>query len=63
MVGRSAPPFEVPGWLKASSGEAAMKKAIVEQCVCRFGKPTPKDAGGRISKTKANLSIAEPSMA
>jgi NAD(P)-dependent dehydrogenase (short-subunit alcohol dehydrogenase family)/acyl carrier protein len=57
MVGRSAPPFEVPGWLAGVSGEAAMKKAILENAFAG-SKPTPKTLEAAYQRHKANLSIA-----
>ncbi len=58
LVGRSAPPFEIPVWLQGVDSEAAMKKAILEN-VFTASKPTPRALEAAYQKHAANLTITQ----
>jgi acyl transferase domain-containing protein/NAD(P)-dependent dehydrogenase (short-subunit alcohol dehydrogenase family) len=57
LVGRSLPLFEGPPWLEGVDGEAAMKKAILENA-SNGSQPTPKRLEAAYRKHAANRSIA-----
>ncbi len=56
LVGRSAPPFEIPSWLQGIDGESEMKKAILENAFSA-SKPTPQTLEAAYRKHAVNLSI------
>ena len=56
LIGRSAPPFKAPDWLAGVHGEAAMKKAILENAFAA-SKPTPQVLEAAYRKHAANLCI------
>jgi NAD(P)-dependent dehydrogenase (short-subunit alcohol dehydrogenase family) len=56
IIGRTAPNFQEPGWLQGIQGEAAMKKAIVQNAFA--GKrPTPKAVEKEYRRQVANRAI------
>ena len=58
LIGRSSPPFKVPDWLADVHGEAAMKKAILENAFTA-STPTPQTLEAAYQKHAANRSITQ----
>ncbi len=56
LVGRSAPPSEVPAWLRGASGEGAVKKLIIKH-LFKGEHPTPKALEAEYRRQMANLDI------
>ncbi|BBO66829.1 hypothetical protein DSCA_07590 [Desulfosarcina alkanivorans] len=56
LIGRSAPPFAIPAWLREADGEAAMKKAIVRHAFTETT-PTPRALEAEYRRQTANLAI------
>jgi NAD(P)-dependent dehydrogenase (short-subunit alcohol dehydrogenase family) len=59
LVGRSAPPFAEPAWLRGTEGEAAMKQAIAANDAFADSRPTPKALQAAYDKYIANRSIKQ----
>jgi NAD(P)-dependent dehydrogenase (short-subunit alcohol dehydrogenase family)/acyl carrier protein len=58
LIGRSDPPYDIPGWLKDVETEGAMKKAIVENHFVN-PPPTPKALEAEYRRQKTNIDVKQ----